>query len=246
MVSLARTAATIGCLVLIGCGAPQDTPAERLFASHNMLRHAGFTGLGPISTGEVTPEQSHRMRALLMRDACYVLAVFGQDSLHDVGVMVVSPDESQLAEDRGVGDTAVVSFCTQRAGEHQVTVSAEAGSGMFEMAYWVAGEAAAREAGGGNSLTLGRPVQGTLPVGERYVDYSLRVEQRRLITIDLESRDFDAYLYLLREGVEIDRNDDGGQDLNSRITLPLEPGNYTIRVSSFMERGSGQFILQAR
>jgi hypothetical protein len=114
------------------------------------------------------------------------------------------------------------------------------------MAYWVAGDAVARESGGGNSLSLGRPVQGTLPMGERYVDYTLQVQQRRLITIDLESRDFDAYLYLLRDGIEIDRNDDGGEGLNSRITLPLEPGTYTIRVSSFMERGSGQFTLQAR
>lgn len=246
MVSLARRAATVGCLVLIGCGAPQDTPAERLFASHNMLRHAGFTGLGPISTGEVTPEQSQTMRALLMRDACYVLAVFGQDSLHDVDVSVVAPDESNLAEDQSVGDTAVVSFCTERAGEHQVTVTAEAGSGMFEMAYWVAGEAAANEAGGGLSLTLGRVVQGSLPIGERYVDYTLQVQQRRLITIELSSRDFDSYLHLLRDGIEIDRNDDDGEGLDSRISLPLEPGSYTVRVSSFMERGSGQFTIVAR
>lgn len=246
MISKARLALLAGCLVLTGCGAAHDPPQRRLFDSHNILRQAGFPVLGPISTGVVSAGQPRELLALLHRDACYVLAVFGGDGLADVEVSVDGPDETPLAEDGGAGRTAVVSFCAEREGEHRVTVTAASGAGEFAMAYWLAaGEGAGPGGAGVASLRLGRAVSGTLPPGQPYVDYTLTIAEHRMVVIDLESSDFDAYLYLLRGGMVLDRNDDS-DGLNSQITRFLEPGTYTVRVSSFMEQGSGQFWLLAR
>jgi hypothetical protein len=248
MISQVRLALLVGCLVMTGCAAAQDPPQQRLFDSHNLLRQAGFPVLGPVSTGEVAPGQPRALRAALYRDACYVLAVFGGDGLADVGVAVEGPDEAPLVEDTGTGRTAVVSFCAERAGEHEVTVTAESGAGEFAMTYWLAagdGAGPGGGGGGGASITLGREVSGTLQPGQPYIDYTLRINEPRMVVIDLESSDFDAFLYLLQGGMELDRNDDSN-GLNSQITRFLEPGTYTVRVSSFMEQGSGRFMLLAR
>ncbi len=242
-----RLIVALGCLLLFGCGAQQSNLQRRLFDSHNLLRHAHFVGLGPISNGEVQPEQNQVLRASFAQDVCYVLAAFGGDGVNDLGLTVVGPDQSPIAEERGTGPTAIVSFCTERAGEHLVTVTAESGGGTFQLAYWFGqGDEGEGGPGGGNGLVLGRAVTGTLPPGQQFIDYTLNIRERRLVTIDLESRDFDTYLYLLREGTQLQRNDDGGVGLNSRIATPLDPGTYTIRVGSFMNRGSGQFTLVAR
>lgn len=62
--------------------------------------------------------------------------------------------------------------------------------------------------------------------------------------INLESNDFDAFLTLYRDGERIQTNDDGGEGLNSRIERILNPGTYTIEVSSFNNDGSGSYSLQ--
>lgn len=240
-----RVAPLMSLFALVACGAPQDPGQERLFASHNMMRHAGFSGFGPVSSGTLDVEETRSLRTNFAEDACYVVAAFGSRGLEDIGLTVLGPDETPIAEERGTGHTAIVSFCADHSGDHLVTLSAEAGTGDYHMTYWVNGGDESEEAGG-NQLTLGRAVTGMLAPGTQFVDYTLRLQQRRLVTIDLQSRDFDTYLYLLRDGVEIDRNDDGGSGLNSRMALPLEAGTYTVRVGSFGNRGSGQFTLVAR
>lgn len=236
----------LGCFVLSSCGPSVSAPHRRLFDSHNLLRHAGYAGLGHVSSGEVGPDQSRGLRARFSRDACYVLAAFGSDGLDDLGLTILGPDESPVAEERGTGRNAIVSFCAERSGVHQVTVTAEQGAGDFQLAYWSGSSDEEVGPGDGNRLTLGRTVTGVLPPGQRFVDYTLTIERRRPVTINLESRDFDTYLYLLRQGIQLTRNDDGGAGLNSRIAISLEPGTYTVRVGSFGDRGSGQFTLVAR
>ena len=92
------------------------------------------------------------------------------------------------------------------------------------------------------SLRLGQPVTGMLPMGQQ-LDYPLIVDQRSMVTVSLQSAYFDTYLYVLRNGVPIGSDDDGGNGLNSRLSLWLEPGQYTVRVASFQNSGGGQFIL---
>lgn len=97
-------------------------------------------------------------------------------------------------------------------------------------------------------LQVARPVRGIfspgLPVdGGRYpyIDYPLTITTPGSFTIDLMSENtsaYDPYLRLLANGQEIAYDDDGGDEsLQSRITQPLGPGTYIVRVSKF---GSSQ------
>lgn len=64
-----------------------------------------------------------------------------------------------------------------------------------------------------------------------------------LVTIDLESADFDAFLELVRAGESIAADDDGGTDLNSRLqdfALPAS-GDYLIRVHELGDDGEGSY-----
>ena len=57
--------------------------------------------------------------------------------------------------------------------------------------------------------------------------------------------DFDAYLRLENEAkVELDSDDDGGGDLNSRLTFrPPQSGTYRIIVTTFRANQTGRFVL---
>ena len=63
--------------------------------------------------------------------------------------------------------------------------------------------------------------------------------------VDLMSDEFDSYLYVTGPGLlNPQTNDDGGDGLNSRITLTLpEDGTYRIIVSSLGMSSLGEFTL---
>lgn len=93
-------------------------------------------------------------------------------------------------------------------------------------------------------LQVAQPVRGIfspgLPVdggGYPHIDYTLTITTPGSFTIDLMSENtsaYDPYLRLLANGQEIAHDDDGGDgSLQSRITQPLGPGTYTVRVSKF-------------
>ncbi len=95
----------------------------------------------------------------------------------------------------------------------------------------------------GGVLPLGSPTAGTVgpgmmssPEGRPYIDYLLTITTAGTYQIDLVSPDssaYDPYLYLLLYGAEVASDDDGGGYPNARISQMLQPGTYTVRVSSF-------------
>jgi len=64
---------------------------------------------------------------------------------------------------------------------------------------------------------------------------------RRLVRIDMRSSDIDSKLTLRGNGVEAE-DDDGGGELNSRIAMPLEAGDYDIEAGT-ASQGAGLFTL---
>lgn len=65
--------------------------------------------------------------------------------------------------------------------------------------------------------------------GERYDRWTLSVDQRTAVRIDMRSDAFDTFLELLdARGGFIAMNDDSGGSLNSRIVVMLAPGDYDV------------------
>jgi len=73
--------------------------------------------------------------------------------------------------------------------------------------------------------------------------YVLRLTEAAIVTIDLRSDDFDAYLEAFdAEGYWIDANDDfDGSD--ARLVLDLDPGTYYVDASSFWALESGSYTV---
>jgi len=66
--------------------------------------------------------------------------------------------------------------------------------------------------------------------------YSLTIEEPSEITIDVGSDNFDTLVSLIGGSTNL-RDDDGGDGTNSRIETLLEPGTYSIQVSSYGSAG---------
>ena len=87
--------------------------------------------------------------------------------------------------------------------------------------------------------------------GDRYARfYTFTLDEAADLTITLESEE-DTYLYVLdghgRDGDTLHENDDigsGGVDLNSRLSVNLQAGDYTIEATTYHAERSGDFTLE--
>lgn len=85
------------------------------------------------------------------------------------------------------------------------------------------------------TLTSGTPVQGLLNFDAAIATYAFTARAGDVVTIDLLSSDFNAFLLLAGgDGVVLTRNDDGGAGQNARITTYELPADdtYLIGVTS--------------
>lgn len=97
-------------------------------------------------------------------------------------------------------------------------------------------------------ISIGDTIAGELTDTNPAMEYVFEASAGDSVLIDLTA-DYDTYLYLLTEnGVELTRDDDGGEGLNSRITgfeIPAD-GTYIIRATSFSYRdGTGTVVTGA-
>ena len=75
--------------------------------------------------------------------------------------------------------------------------------------------------------------------------YALTVKEAALITIDMKAADLDTYLVLLNaDGKILATDDDGGGGTDSRISMSLNPGVYTIFANTSIY-GTGAYKLAA-
>ncbi|RUR39296.1 hypothetical protein [Vreelandella populi] len=73
--------------------------------------------------------------------------------------------------------------------------------------------------------------------------YELELDESSLVTLDMRSSDFDAYLELEGEGVAYS-DDDGGSGTDARLQQQLLPGSYRVLARGFSAQGSGLFELE--
>lgn len=106
-----------------------------------------------------------------------------------------------------------------------------------------------------NTISLGQRVSGSWASScrsnsrrnayARY--YTFTLSSTTAVQIDLESRQADTYLLLLRGGANgavLARDDDGGEGLNSRLVGSLSAGTYTVEATTFREGVTGAFSLR--
>ena len=80
--------------------------------------------------------------------------------------------------------------------------------------------------------------------------YTFTLTRRAQVTIDLTSDDQDTYLYLLSghspDGTELHHDDDSGTGRNSKLSVNLEAGNYTITASTYSRQRTGSFQVRVQ
>ena len=93
-------------------------------------------------------------------------------------------------------------------------------------------------------LVPGTPAAGELYVGDSDF-YRFDGAPGQLLQVDLRSGSFDPFLRLYDpEGRELAKNDDGGEDLDSRLGhLVREGGRYLLQVSARGDGGGGAYTL---
>lgn len=116
------------------------------------------------------------------------------------------------------------------------------GTGLFSLSIGESSLQPGTELRTGGMLVLDEPVVGLL--SSEPAEFSLEISEHSLLTIDLASDDFDAYLELSGDGLAFSDDDSGG-DLNARISTVLSAGRYTVTASSYGGEAEGVFTLQA-
>jgi hypothetical protein len=105
-----------------------------------------------------------------------------------------------------------------------------------------------------NTVARGQAVQGVLTSSDPqmadrtvYKAYAYTALAAEVITVDLVSSDFDAYLIILdANGNKIAQDDDSGGGTNARITVTLAPGTYRILANVLSAGRYGRFTLSVR
>lgn len=134
-----------------------------------------------------------------------------------------------------------------------VRVSAN-GSPLSSMTFRMAplSEACPTQTIGATSSTGAALTQSDCRVGDFMLDSDARFARQfrfniataGVFRVDLTSSDFDTYLYLLdQNGSTVEEDDDDGSGQNSKIVLHLDPGDYTLLVTSYC-KDTGAFRLQ--
>lgn len=134
-------------------------------------------------------------------------------------------------------NSSTLALMATEAGRYRVAVSGSGAQsyGPFRL------EAKALQVHRGDApLQPGADVVDLLRNGSR--SYRLDIRQSGYYVIDMRSTEMDSSLELRGNGVSVS-DDDGGDGLNSRIRVPLEPGSYTLNAKSVDNKLSGMFQL---
>jgi hypothetical protein len=218
-----------------------DAPAPGRSA---MIR-AGETKDGILEPGdEISGDGPYQDRWTFDAPAGARLRVEMRSTDLDSYVTVLGPDGRVLGSDDDAlgGRDASLSFRTATAGRYTALASSygdEPAAGAYRITL-AEDRGDFPEPGAATPLAMGETREGRLEQGDLRGQRGM--EDRWTFTaragdgvrIDATSSAFDTYLVLLKDGVVVDSNDDGGSGRNARIigVLP-ETGTYTAVVSAY-------------
>jgi len=159
------------------------------------------------------------------------------------GAMTIFHDGKVIARSHTgyEGGNAAVAFRAAGAGTYQIAVNAfgPESYGLFRLRAEVL------------APHDGKPIINTGRIADLLLDpsqtYTLQVDTAGHYTIDLRSEAFDTVLALEGEGEDVENDDDeDGEGTDSRIRLALQPGRYTLTVSSLDTGDTGDFTLDVQ
>jgi hypothetical protein len=152
----------------------------------------------------------------------------------------LSGEGVRMSDDDSGDDTDSRLVTLLEPGSYTVTAFdlGEENAGLFTLSAAVAPASGAMPA-----LAAGVPQQGSLAVGEQR-RYRLSVPAPASYVLTMQSSDVDSVLHVLRDGVLIGSDDDGGDNTDSRLEVDLEPGDYDV-VATTLGGDGGNFRIQA-
>ncbi len=155
--------------------------------------------------------------------------------LHD-GETIAGPNQPNCDGSSSSNSSSLSMLATEK-GRYRVAVS---GSGAQSYGPFRIEAKALQVHRGDAPLQSGTDIVDFLSGGTK--TYRLNIRQSGYYVIDMRSTEIDSSLELQGNGVSI-TDDDGGEGLNSRIRVPLEPGNYTLRTKSVDNKPTGMYQL---
>lgn len=151
------------------------------------------------------------------------------------GIMVAENDDangldSEINATLNAGTYTIVArgFNSSASGNYTLTVTGQSVSSASSTASRV--------------LEPNASAAGQLRSGNRD-QWTLVINERTPVTIQLNSNAFDPYLELYQGSTRIDYNDDANGSLNSEIETTLNPGTYTVVARGFSDNASGAYSL---
>ncbi len=152
---------------------------------------------------------------------------------NDSGNIITSNDDSN-----GSLNSLIDDFEMNQSGDYIIVVTSSNGAetGDFTLTY---------DIGITLSMVYGDTIEGALDVDANEVVYEFEGTKGDIISIAMQSEDFDSFLELSNRDTELTTDDDSGGSLNSLIasyTIP-KTGTYYITARSFSTEGVGDFTL---
>jgi len=233
-------------LAVSGWEAPDAAPPGR-----SAVIAVGETKDGILEPGdEISADGPYQDRWLVDARAGARLSVEMRSSDLDSYLVVLGPDGRVLGsdDDGGGGKDAEVALRAGVAGRYTVLATSygdEPVTGAYRISLQQdSGDFA--EPGVAATIAVGESKEGRLEEGDargtRGLEdrWTFQGRAGQGVRIDAMSDAFDAYLVLLRNGIAVDSNDDGGEGQNARIVTVLpETGPYTAVVSAYGSSAAG-------
>lgn len=215
------------------CSAVATTNGQAFYLNTTAsLMPEGMRNGGPLSNGDeiigVLGNGRDNEYRLILEELSQVTLNLASSEF-DTVLEVQGPDGDQRNDDAGNGTNSEIDS-VMRPGDYRVLVQSfgDNNGGQYDLRARI--EPFSGELTSEGSIAPGEQLTG-LHSGSDNV-FSLTVEERSEVTINVASEHFDTLLTLVGNSANIS-DDDGGDGTNSRIETLLEPGTYSIQVSAY-------------
>jgi len=250
-----RVSATPNDRAAVSCGGIDGMTLTTLSTAGRMLR-LGESAMGRLSGAEPSIQEGRPVQAWSLEGIAGERATIRLESDdYDAYLYLFGPGmtETMTNDDGGEGLDSELTVTFPETGTFTVGASAlSAGStGSYSLTVTEPMDLV-RLPTADRRLRVGSTSPGMLTAADPRVDgqpvqaWSFEARAGDFVTIDMQSDDFDSYLHVVGPGLNELTDDDGGDGLNSRLTVSFpQDGTYRI-IAASLGGNTGSFTLQVR